>query len=192
MNLWSRLKRVTAPAADPVTLAEAKAHLRILHPDEDVLVGGLIKSAVAMIDGPNGIGVALVTQTWRLSLDHLCDFEIPLWPVTSVDEIAFVDTEGEDDTVSEFEPDLDSDPVRVSPPYGQSWPSTRCSPGAVKVTFTAGFGEAAAVPADIKAAILLLIGHLYEHREAANDAPLTVTPLAVESILNRYRRGCFA
>ena len=63
--------------------------------------------------------------------------------------------------------------------------------GAVKVTFTAGFGDASTIPDDLKAAVKLLIGHWYEHREAvvgveARDSS-TPLPLGVDLILDGYR-----
>jgi hypothetical protein len=58
-------------------------------------------------------------------------------------------------------------PARLTPIYGGSWPQTQDVINAFTVRFTAGYGTtAASVPYDVKAAIKLLIGHLYENREA--------------------------
>ncbi|MBB3972776.1 head-tail connector protein [Hansschlegelia beijingensis] len=194
MNEWGRLKLVTAPAADPVTLAEAKKHLRVMHDDEDALISMLIKAAAAQIEGPSGIGVALVTQTWRLSLDGFpCEIEIPLTPVSAVDSVTFKDAAGADVAFTDFAVDLDASPTLVAPAYGATWPVPRCERGSVKVEFTAGYGAPSDVPADLRAAVLLIVGHLYENREAvvlSNQQPFEM-PMAVDSILNRYRVGRF-
>ena len=205
---WTRLARVTAPSGDIVTLGEAKAHLRVDFADDDDLIGGLIEAAIGAIDGPKGVGVCLLTQQWRLSLDGLpCtgswwrrepsmrrSIEIPLSPVISVDEITYLDLGGVRQTLdaSLYVYDLDAKPLRIERAFGQVWPQARHQPGSVKVTFTAGFGEdATGIPADLKAAMKLLIGHYYVHREAVvgvdnrdSSAPL---PLGVDLILNRYR-----
>jgi len=73
--------------------------------------------------------------------------------------------------------------------YGESWPSTTLRPhNGVCVTFIAGYGAtASSVPLKVKQAMLLLIGHLYEHREAVTDKQLTNAPLAVDSLLWQER-----
>ena len=53
----------------------------------------------------------------------------------------------------------------------------RCLPEAVQIRFVAGYGAAAAVPEDIKEAMLLIIGHLYAHREENHDFELYEMPL---------------
>ena len=80
--------------------------------------------------------------------------------------------------------DLKSEPRRVVLAYGKSWPSTSLRPAnGVCVTFSAGYGAAAAVPQKIKQAILLLLSHYFEHREAVTDKPMSTVPMAVESLL---------
>jgi len=191
MNEWSRLVRTVEPAAPVISLAEAKRHLRVLHDDDDDDITELVEVATAAIEGPNGIGVALTPQTWRLSLDHFpCEIVIPLGPVTSISSIAYTGVDGNSATVSTWRADLDQQPVRVWPARDAVWPSLLCEPGAVKVTFVCGH---TATPADLKAAIKLLVGHFYEHREAVTtDLKAVDLPMGVDAILNRYRVGRFA
>jgi uncharacterized phiE125 gp8 family phage protein len=187
MNGWSRLVRVTAPASPVISLAEAKKHLRVLHDDDDTEIEAFVAAATAMIEGPNGIGIALSSQTWRLSLDHFpCEIIVPLGPVISIDGISYTKEDGTSGTTDRWRVDMDSQPCRIWPPYDGAWPVSRCEPGAVKVTFTAGFTT---IPADLKAAILLLVGHLYENREAVADKAMAELPMAVSTILDRYRVG---
>ena len=59
------LKRITAPAIEPITLAVAKAHLRITHTSEDTLIPLYISASVSKLDGKNGLlGRAMVNQSW--------------------------------------------------------------------------------------------------------------------------------
>ena len=61
------MTRISAPAAEPVTLAEAKAHLRVVDAVEDTLISGLIKAAREEVEAATGL--ALISQNWRLYLD---------------------------------------------------------------------------------------------------------------------------
>lgn len=84
--------------------------------------------------------------------------------------------------------DRKSEPSRANLAYGESWPTTTLRPtNGVSVTWIAGYGAASDVPEHIKSALLLLIGHLYEHREATAEKALSETPLAVRSLLTPER-----
>lgn len=191
MNEWTRLVRTVAPAGPVISLAEAKRHLRVDFSDDDSDIEELVAVATAAIEGPNGIGIALSPQTWRLSLDHFpCEIVVPLGPVTSISSIAYTGADGNPATVSTWRADLDAQPLRIWPARDTSWPSVTCEPGAVKVTFVCGYDE---TPADLKAALKLLVGHFYEHREAVTtDLKAVDLPMGVDAILNRYRVGRFA
>lgn len=223
MNEWSRLTIVTPPTNDPVTLEEVKAQLRISWADEDTYLTSLIKAATATIDGPHGIGLALMPQTWRLSLDGFPFWyaqvggeesrlspgygggdiayplrqaiRIPLAPVSAVNSIKYTDDNGSTITVdtSKYVVDLDATPARLTPPWGEAWPIAWWRAGGVKIEFVAGY---TAVPADLKAAILLMIAHWYNAREAVvvNDSRAVAieVPFGVQSIIDRYRVGYVA
>ena len=77
--------------------------------------------------------------------------------------------------------------ARVAPAYDEIWPVVRCLPEAVQIRFVAGYGAAAAVPEDIKEAMLLIIGHLYAHREENHDFELYEMPLGALRPLSPYR-----
>ena len=194
MNEWNRLKLVTAAAVPALSLPDAKKHLRIFHDDEDDYITGIVAAAQGYIEGPNGAGVALKPQTWRLSLDYFpCEILIPLGPVTEITGISYTGANGNEAMLDSWRSDLDASPVRIWPARDTSWPAIICEPGAVKVTFTAGFE---APPADLIWALKLIVSHLYEHREAALDTGakfgLLTLPLGAEHILDRYRVGRFA
>lgn len=191
MNEWTRLVRTVAPTSPVVSVDEAKRHLRVFHDDDNADITAMVATAEAAIEGPNGIGIALSPQTWRMSLDHFpCEIIVPLGPVTSVTSVAYTDANGSPATVSGLRFDLDASPLRIWPARDTAWPEIYCEPGAVKVTFVCGY---ATLPPDLRAAILLIVGHFYEHREAVTtDLKAVDLPMGVSSILERYRVGRFA
>ena len=91
------LKRIAAPAAEPVSLATAKAHLRVTHTAEDALIPLYISAAVSKLDGKDGLlGRAMITQDWQLSLDSCpCDgaIELPLPPLQEVTFVKYFDSD---------------------------------------------------------------------------------------------------
>lgn len=196
---WRRLTRVTAPTADPVSVAEAKTHLRVTVSDDDTYIGDLIARAASVIDGPKGIGVCMVSQQWKLTVDRFppC-FNITLGPLISVDAIAYVDGDGAAQTVSasDYRVMNAGDLVTIEPAYGVSWPNIRNVSGAVTVTFTAGYLDnlsspnVGAVPATLKGAVLMLVAHWYENREI--DSEDSEMPYGVSRLLDQYRVGVVA
>lgn len=185
--LWTNLKRVAAPANPLISTDDAKAHLRIGDDlDADEYLDGLVAAATAQIEGPDGIGIALVTQTWRLSLDGLpCDaIRLPLGPAQSIVSITYLDEAGQTQTLDPalYTIDTDQNPAVLCRAYNAVWPATRCQPGAVKITFTCGFGDNAEdVPADLRQAATLLVEAIVDPQSAERCAK------AAQAILNRYR-----
>lgn len=167
---WS-LRVITPPAFEPVTLDEAKAHLRVEITDDDDLISRLITAARE--DAEEWQGRAYITQTLRLTLDRFPWGDGPIWlprpPVQSVTQIAYVDSAGVQQIVdpSIYRVDTAHEPARIVPDTDQSWPDDELAPvAAVTVDYVAGYGDVGAdVPAAIRQAILLILGHLYENRE---------------------------
>jgi uncharacterized phiE125 gp8 family phage protein len=196
------LIQLTAPAELPVTLAEAKAHLRVDGADDDTLIAGLLAAAVGHLDGAEGLlGRALVEQQWTLVLDAFPasaekPVRIPLPPLVSVAAVRYVDAAGATQTWDAANWRIAPQgamPGHLLPVHGESWPTTRTQAAAVEIDFTAGYGAAAGVPAPLKAAMLLLIGHWYANREAVNVGNIVnELPLAVQSLLAPYRILGFA
>lgn len=166
------LTRITAPAVEPVTLAEAKLHLRVDSNDEDVHIAGLITAAREQAE--SNTRRALITQTWRLTLDAFPGIiELPRPRLQAVTSVQYVDTGGVMQTLdaSAYQVAGTSEPARILPAYGRNWPATRHQLEAVSITYTAGYGNAGAdVPASIRQWMLLYIGALYENREAFRAA----------------------
>lgn len=177
------LQLITPPAAKPVTLAIAKAHLRIDGTDDDAAIERLISAATAQVQ--HLTQRALVTQTWRLTMDAFpCGvIKVPLPPLQAVTAFAYTDTAGVEQPLTGYQADNTCLLGRILPAYGTSWPAARCQPQAVKIDFTAGYDV---VPDDIVAALLLIIGHLDQNREAVTVGQAIELPLGVDALLAPY------
>lgn len=183
---WRSLTRVVAPQVSVLDVVAAKAHIKVEGDEEDADIKSLVSEATAHIDGPNGIGIAMVEQTWRLSLDGFPrELLLPLGPVREVVSLSYVDGAGDSQTIpsTQYLLDTDQQPASLIPTPGSSWPAPRRQPGSVKIVFKAGYGQPADVPADLIAAVKLIVGALYKDRESA------IVPAGAQAILNRYRAG---
>lgn len=194
---------VSPPAVEPVTLAEAKLHLRVDHAEEDALISGQILAA--RVDCESATGLVFVQQTWDLVLDRFpCEIRPPIAPLLSVSAITYLDGDGVSRTLagSSYRVDADSKPGRITPAHGTAWPGTYPVTGAVRVRFVAGFPDdgnsppdlAANVPQPIKQAILLLVGHWYENRSEvvaeASHQPSSI-PMGAQRLLSSYLMAGF-
>lgn len=190
------LELTTAPTAEPLSLNEAKLHCRVEPEvtDEDDLIRSHVITARDYCESYTGR--ALVTQTWKLTLDELPPDEIgmPKAPLQSVSSFAYVATDGTSTTLSSslYQVDAKSEPGRIRPAYGQIWPSTRAQMAAITITFVCGYGAASAVPDGIKQAMKLLIGHWYANREAVGQNPGGPLEMAVKALLDRFWVGVYA
>jgi hypothetical protein len=151
---------IAGPGEEPVSLAEAKLFARVDGNDEDSLVGALVAAARLHVESLTGR--ALVTQTWRLVLACVTGLVVPL-PV--VPALALV--EAPDGAV------LQGDSVLLAEPVS----------GELTLDYTAGYGGAADVPADLKQAVLTLVAYWYEHRDS-----VTTAPVGFERLVASYRR----
>lgn len=181
---------IVAPTVEPVSLAEAKAHLRVDvgFTSEDGLIGSLITTAREICEGRTWR--AFIEQTRKLFLDAWPDneiIEIPYPPLLSIESITYFDENGTSQTMaaSDYQVDIYSTPGRVTPAFDTTWPDLYDVPHAVAIEFKAGYGDDAdAVPAKIKQAILLLVGHWYANREEVITGTIVnQMPFAAEMIL---------
>lgn len=185
------LKVTTGPASEPITAAEAKAHCRIDTTDEDTYIGTLIAVAREMVEIDSER--AFIEQTLTLTLDRFPEFiELRRCPIFDADDvvITYIDTAGDTQTLdpAEYRVDDASEPGRIAPAFGYVWPLTQIDMNAVAVEFTAGYADAAAVPAIAKHAIKLLVGHWHENREAVGKVGDEIK-LAYDSLIQRLRWG---
>jgi len=174
------LVRVTAPTDLPVTLAEAKLHLRVDHADDDALITALIEAATGVAE--SRLNRALLPQTWERVLDDFPDGAIRLGmpPVTSVASVKYLRAaDGVEVTIDAAQYSLKNAvlPGWVEPGYQLDWPTdVRRVADAVRVRFAAGYANAATVPREIRQWILLTIGAMYANREALSDGRTAELP----------------
>ena len=186
-----RFLLITAPTAEPVTTAEAKAHLRVEDTASDTLIAALITAAREQAE--HETGRALMVQTWDLLLDDFpsdSDSVIALAkpPVSAITHIKYTDAAGALQTFAATDYSLDASGLlpRVLLGYDKSWPSVRAQQNAVQIRIVCGYANAAAVPGAIKQWMLLNIGHWFENLESAADGKREPMPF-INGLLDPYR-----
>lgn len=158
---------VTPPAEEPVTLTRARSEIGLVHNADDSMVTDKIIEARQHIE--QMLSRALITQTWRLSLDQFCDeIVLPGGRVQSITSVKYTDKDGVEQTLaaSAYQADIISNRPRIRRVPGTSWPETENTFNAVRIEYVVGYGAASAVPGGIVAALLLMVGDLYANREA--------------------------
>lgn len=201
----SGMTLVTAPSVEPVTLAEVRAHCRVTSNDEDALLAGYLIAARQHVE--DYTGRALMTQTWDVFFDgdwplvwdksrayYTQRIVLPKAPVQSV-TVSYVDANGATQTLagSEYQAVTTAAVAYIVPSYAAVWPTVRDQQNAVTVRIVAGYGSNPGdAPEPIRLAILLLVGHWFEHREAVNIGnSVSEVPLTVCSLLSPYRAEFF-
>lgn len=172
----------SGPALEPITVGEAKAHLRLDGSADDTLIASLILTSRLHVEA--ALGLALITQSWTLVLDRWPEgpsLALPIRPVQAIASVAVLAADGTPDTLSPADYILEG---RGVPPRlvrtVSTWPTPGRAAAGIEIAFTAGFGAGASeVPAPIRQALLLLVAHWYEHR----------TPVEIGSALNALPAG---
>lgn len=177
------LKLITGPASEPITLAQAKLHLRIegSATDEDTIITALITASREAAEHELGRGIG--SQTWKLTLDEFPAeaIKLPLAPVASITLVQYFDTAGAAQTLpsSAYVLDnADADQAWLLKAYGYEWPDTYDAANAVQITYVCGLTS---TPETVRAWMLLRIGALYEKRSDFEQSS------CVDRLLDRYR-----
>ena len=196
--------RTAQPAIEPVTLQEAKLHLRVDHDAEDLLIAGLISAA--RTDCENRLQRTLITTSWRLTLSGFpfLDFQrlydpettlladairLSMGDVQMVSSVSYLDSDGVQRTLPPAAYQLQSWAGQwlLVPAPGSSWPATQSGLQSVTVDYVAGFGATKeSVPAPIRSWILLAIGDLYSQRLRSGEKPV-VPHQFVDGLLDAYK-----
>jgi uncharacterized phiE125 gp8 family phage protein len=176
-----------APAVEPVTLAEAKAHARVDGSAEDAFIDSLIVTSRLHIEA--ALGLALITQSWTLQLDRWPDgaeVAMPMRPIQSIDGIAVAGIDGVPVALAAdtYWLDGNASPARIVARQSR-FPDPGVTALGIEIQFTAGFGDAPGdVPQPIRQALLMLVAHWLENREpvlvgasSASRVPDTVSEL---------------
>ncbi len=183
----------TPPTAEPITSDEAKLHLKVDDGADDSLISALIVAARRWCE--ERLGQQLLTATFTLTIDHFPSYgcgpahlweggliELPKPPLISVSHaspitsVKYYDAANAQQTLdpSKYDVDPTTKPGRLRPSFNNPWPITYRRMGAVEIVYTAGYGAAADVPQTIKQAMLLLIGHWYESRQAVGTVTKSI------------------
>jgi uncharacterized phiE125 gp8 family phage protein len=205
---------VTEPAIEPVTLEEMREHLRIDDEAEHNFLLDSISEAREEIE--QATGLALISQTWKLTIDHwpagkqdwwdgvrqghinqlygpdaYSSLRLPKYPLLSVSSVTVYDEESNAQSISVadvFDIDLNQRPGRITLKSGQTWPVALRANNAIEIEYVAGYGTAASdVPGPLRRAIRSLAAHLFTHRGDGCDAVDAMKDCGAATVVNRYR-----
>jgi uncharacterized phiE125 gp8 family phage protein len=186
---WTAIVTETAPAVEPISLEEAKLHLRVDATSENAYITGLIVAVRRQLESLTGR--AFVTQTLDISYPGFPNSGAPLVlprpPLQSVTSVKYYDEDQVEATLSTdvYQVDALTTPGQLVLKASQSWPSTTLrKANGVIVRQVCGYGLAAAVPQHIKQAMYLGIGDLYANRE-----DLTVGTIVARTRASRWLYG---
>lgn len=196
---YESLTRTTPPAVEPVTLADAKQHLRVDTDADDSYIVGLIAAAREWCEAY--LDRTLIHTQWTMRLENFPadEIELPRPPMATAagfTDVSVVHTLSDGTTATlatnQYRVDRNSTPGELYPLYAGTWPADRREDeNAVAVTWWAGYGPGPAdVPATIRHAMLMLVGHWYDGaRQAAvsSGAVPQDVPFGVRSLLDTQR-----
>jgi uncharacterized phiE125 gp8 family phage protein len=170
---------IIEPASEPISLVRAKQHLRVDSADEDALIIDFITAARQYAE--SYIDRAIATQTRDLTLDAFCN-SLRTEPIQSIISVKYLDQ-------NHVEQVVDSTNYHVNALAGvvqaiNAWPSAANISGAITVRYEAGM---ASIPLSIAQAILMLVAHWYEQREASMRSVSREVEFSVHALLAPYR-----
>lgn len=196
-----RLKLITAPTSEPITLSNARKQLRVdpdgsppTHPEDSIITRNIV-TAREYIE--NRLERQLMPATWELTLDEfpLNEIKIPLPPLRSIVSVKYDDTDGVEQNVSlsNYNVDQASDLMTswIVPISEFTWPSTIEAINAVRIRFDNGYADAASIPSSIIDAIYLMITDLYEHRGTISSMPSVNIINTLDRLLSNYEVRSF-
>lgn len=175
------LRRISEPAEEPLTLAEAKLHCRVDDGMGSVDDAWLTATIIAARQHAEGrMQRSMIDSTFVLTLDAFSDaILLPMPRVLLVTEVSYVDTDGATQALASNLYSLDNASEFTNwllPAYGTQWPATRDQANAVQITFRAGWADRASVPESVKLWMKLAIGAWYDVRAGMDLAPLPLQP----------------
>ena len=175
------------PAAEPITLAEAKAYLKIDAQDEDLLVQSLVTAARVHLEALTGR--AFVTQTWRIIRDIWPAngiLALPIAPIASISAVRVTTASGVVSVpLTGLRLDGRGAPARLS--WAAAPPSPTVGMAGIEIECVAGYGAPADVPAPLAQAIRLLAAHWFENRGVISVGhEVAVMPRSVEALVAPY------
>lgn len=205
---------VTAPASEPVTASELRSHLRVDStelPDADA--NALIAEARQTIE--DVMGLAFISQSWRLSIDrwpggaeawwdgvrqmaiselyapnYMTSVMLPRWPLASITSVTVFDEDSNSQAVTvanTFDLDTYQVPGRLTLKRGSTWPIALRANNAIQIVYVAGYANAAAVPAPMKRALKQLAAFLYTNRGDTCEPADAMQKSGAAGLFDTYR-----
>jgi uncharacterized phiE125 gp8 family phage protein len=186
------LIKVSQPTSEPITLAEAQLHLRLdtagsppAHPD-DALVQAFISASRENAESYTGVTIAACDYEAQGTPDD-SKLSLQTHPVTSVSSVTYEDSDGVTQTVDAADYYVDNFSRPSVLVFKQNAPVED-----VTVRFRAGYTDTQSpnpypTPAAVKAAILVMLGNLYENRESVSSVQSYERPQSALFLLTPYR-----
>ena len=199
-------KIIIPPDDEPISIEEARAHLEAqpyfdsdVDPVDDAMIEGWIGAAREYCE--NFLGLSLSLRVLEIALDSFpvihsgrhsvgLGVDLPMGPAREILSISWGDESDDEMAAVDFVLDDYSRPHRVRP-VAFNWPSVPAAPNAIKVRYLAGYGADSdggePLPKAIRAAMLLILGHLYENRSETNEGQVFAIPIGAEAFLRPLR-----
>lgn len=180
---------VMPPILDVITVADARAHVRIPSTDQDEQIGVWVRAATRKLEQDTEL--ALLTQTWELTLTGFPSWPdpivIPRRPIQTIASVKYYDTAGVLQTVTNTDYLLDAWRPRIGLAQTKYWPAALRTFQPVVIRFDAGYMAPDLVPEDLKHAVRLLVGHFSEQFQAtqAGNRPQSID-LGYEALIAPY------
>lgn len=199
---WA-LRRIVEPQVEPITIEEARSQCQI---DADITahdadLNRFIKAAREASEAY--CKRSWVEQRWRISasqFDRDCypndqGVKLPMGPVIRVNSVTYLDSDGArtEMDAANYYVNNDDEPAYLFPAYSVVWPYGRVQAGAVQVEYTAGYQSAGSpagadtVPELARQAMLMLVSHWFNNREAISNGAMAEIPYAFERALDPLR-----
>lgn len=182
--------RITVQPSPPCTIELLRKHARVTaidgsHPDDELL---LLYAEIAREWAAEYMSMSIGQQTIEYAMDGFPAgaVRLPRAPVVSVTSVAYTDTTGVDQVLDDTLYVLDVyDPHRwLLPAADTEWPETADVANAVRIVYVAGDDVLRPM---VIGAILLVVAHLYEHREETTEVALANIPNGARSMLDMIR-----
>ena len=186
----TRCSQLAEPLSEPVTLAEAKAHIRVDDDNSNTLITALIVAARQFVESFSGRTLAQrsFTQTMEYFPDGGMDIVLRRSPVKSITSVKYYDSTGADITMvvgTDYRVDTTVIPARIRTPLLKLWVRGATADDCVRIVYVAGADNA---PTAAKQTILLLVGHWYENRESVTvGATSKIVDQTVNALMDSYR-----
>lgn len=185
----------SAPAAEPISTADAKTHLKVTGSSEDAYIDSLVKSVRTHVE--RYLGRALITQTWKAYFDKWDRVLLLHYsPIQSITHVKYYNTSGTLTTLNDgYWPDVISQPGRIVRKYDFNYPELEQGrPNAIEVQYVCGYGVAgSSVPSDIINAMKLMLTDYYDNRgEVVVGTIATRITGHIKNLLHPYRLYDFA